>query len=126
MIVVVAGIIIHKDRLLIARKKEGKPLAGYWEFPGGKVEEGELPEEALARELFEEMGIQVSVGGYVGESIYDYGDKVIRLSAYQVEWIGGEFMLTDHDAYEWVNLEEVMDYKLAPADIPLIKQIQIG
>ena len=71
MIKVVAAILEKEDKILIAKKREGKPLAGLWEFPGGKIEEGETPEESLIRELMEEMNIKVRVNEYVGESIYD-------------------------------------------------------
>ena len=125
MIKVVAAILQKEDKILIARKKEGKPLAGYFEFPGGKIEKGETPEESLARELMEEMNIKIDVKEYVGESIYDYGNgKVISLLGYISEIIDGEIKLSDHDRYEWVTLEEINNYKIAPADIPLIDKLR--
>ena len=124
MIKVVAAILEKEDKILIAKKREGKPLAGLWEFPGGKIEEGETPEENLIRELMEEMNIKVRVNEYVGESIYDYGDgKVISLKGFTAEIIEGDIKLTDHDEYKWVTLEEIYNYKVAPADIPLISKI---
>ena len=125
IIKVVAAILQKEDKILIARKKEGKPLAGYFEFPGGKIEKGETPEESLARELMEEMNIKIDVKEYVGESIYDYGNgKVISLLGYISEIIDGEIKLSDHDRYEWVTLEEINNYKIAPADIPLIEKLK--
>ena len=125
IIKVVAAILQKEDKILIARKKEGKPLAGYFEFPGGKIEKGETPEESLARELMEEMKIKIDVKEYVGESIYDYGNgKVISLLGYISEIIDGEIKLSDHDRYEWVTLEEINNYKIAPADIPLIDKLR--
>lgn len=125
IIKVVAAILQKEDKILIARKKEGKPLAGYFEFPGGKIEKGETPEESLARELMEEMNIKIDVKEYVGESIYDYGNgKVISLLGYKSEIIDGEIKLSDHDRYEWVTLEEINNYKIAPADIPLIDKLR--
>lgn len=124
MIKVVAAILEKEDKILIAKKREGKPLAGLWEFPGGKIEEGETPEESLIRELMEEMNIKVRVNEYVGESIYDYGDgKVISLKGFTAEIIEGDIKLTDHDEYKWVTLEEICNYRIAPADIPLISNI---
>lgn len=124
MIKVVAAILEKEDKILIAKKREGKPLAGLWEFPGGKIEEGETPEESLVRELMEEMNIKVRVNEYVGESIYDYGDgKVISLKGFTAEIIEGDIKLTDHDEYKWVTLEEICNYRIAPADIPLISKI---
>ena len=125
IIKVVAAILQKEDKILIARKKEGKPLVGYFEFPGGKIEKGETPEESLARELMEEMNIKIDVKEYVGESIYDYGNgKVISLLGYISEIIDGEIKLSDHDRYEWVTLEEINNYKIAPADIPLIDKLR--
>lgn len=124
MIKVVAAILEKEDKILIAKKREGKPLAGLWEFPGGKIEEGETPEESLIRELMEEMNIKVRVNEYVGESIYDYGDgKVISLKGFTAEIIEGDIKLTDHDEYKWITLEEICNYRIAPADIPLISNI---
>lgn len=125
IIKVVAAILQKEDKILIARKKEGKPLAGYFEFPGGKIEKGETPEESLIRELMEEMNIKIAIKEYVGESIYDYGNgKVISLLGYKSEIIDGEIKLSDHDRYEWVTLEEINNYKIAPADIPLIEKLK--
>ena len=125
IIKVVAAILQKEDKILIARKKEGKPQAGYFEFPGGKIEKGETTEERLARELMEEMNIKIDVKEYVGESIYDYGNgKVISLLGYISEIIDGEIKLSDHDRYEWVTLEEINNYKIAPADIPLIDKLR--
>lgn len=120
MIKVVAGILKKNDKIMIARKREGKPLAGMWEFPGGKIEEGETPEESLVRELMEEMKIKVKVLDYVDESIYDYGDNVVSLKGYVVQIEEGEIVLSDHDKYEWVSPEEAYEYGLAPADVPLL------
>ena len=126
MIKVVAAILKKEDKILIAKKREGKPLAGMWEFPGGKIEEGETPEESLIRELREEMDIKIKIKEYVGESIYDYGDgKVISLKGFTAEIVEGNIKLTDHDEYKWVTLEEIYNYKVAPADIPLISKIQL-
>ena len=125
IIKVVAAILQKEDKILIARKKQGKPLAGYFEFPGGKIEEGETPEESLIRELMEEMNIKIAVKEYIGEIIYDYGnDKVISLLGYTAKIIDGEIKLSDHDRYEWVTLEQINNYKIAPADIPLIDKLR--
>ncbi|MBU3131035.1 (deoxy)nucleoside triphosphate pyrophosphohydrolase [Clostridium gasigenes] len=123
MIKVVAGILQKDDKILIARKAPGKSLEGYFEFPGGKIEAGETPEESLVRELMEEMSIKVKVNKYVGESIYDYGNIIISLKGYTAEILEGEITLSDHDMYEWVTISEIKSYKLAPADIPLVEEL---
>jgi 8-oxo-dGTP diphosphatase len=83
LITVTAAIIQKENRIFAARRKRGRHLEGMWEFPGGKLEPGESPEVCLARELAEELGIKTTVGRYLGESVYDYGEKVIKLLAYQ-------------------------------------------
>lgn len=118
---VTAAIIVKDRKVFIARRKAGIHLAGYWEFPGGKLEEGETPEACLARELKEEFNIIVSVGAFVGESIYDYGAKIVRLLAYQVEHVAGDFELIDHDEIRWLSLGELNNVQWAPADIPLVE-----
>lgn len=122
MIDVTAAIIEKAGKVLAARRKPGIHLSGYWEFPGGKLENGETPEECLQRELEEEFTITSEIGAFVGESIYDYGNKVVRLLAYRVEHIDGVFQLIDHDEIRWLRLDELNDVEWAPADIPLVKQ----
>lgn len=125
MIDVAAAILENQNgKILIARRKQGIKLAGYWEFPGGKIESGETPEECLVRELSEEMNLTVEVNKYVGENIHCYEQGPIRLLAYKGRITGGEIMLTDHDEYVWINLQELKQVKLAPADIPFIELLE--
>ena len=120
---VVAGVLTRGESFLIARRRRGKSLAGFWEFPGGKLEDNETPEQALVRELKEEFSIDVRVGDYIGQAEYDYEHISIELIAYRASIQTGDFQLTDHDAIEWVTLEEATGYKLAPADIPILRQL---
>jgi 8-oxo-dGTP diphosphatase len=94
---VTAAIILKDDKVLITRRAPGQNLAGHWEFPGGKIESGETPEECLARELLEELAVQVTVGDKFGESIYDYETGSIRLIAYYTDILAGEINLSVHD-----------------------------
>lgn len=123
MINVVAAIIKKNDTYLCARRKSGSHLAGFWEFPGGKVEANETHSEALQRELIEELHIDVGVEDFVGQSTYDYGGKIVRLFAYLCDWHSGEITLNDHDSIEWLPLDRMQVLKWAPADIPLIFQL---
>lgn len=118
---VVAAIIEKDHKVFAARRKSGMHLAGYWEFPGGKIEPGETPEQCLFRELQEELCITGSIGRYIGESLYDYGSKIVRLMAYQVEHIEGEFLLIDHDEMCWLAIDELINLNWAPADVPLVE-----
>lgn len=119
MLTVAAAIIVRDGKLLAARKRPGLPLAGSWEFPGGKVEEGESPEECLNRELFEELGIDCLVLDFVAESVYHDRNRSIRLLGYLVKTSASSFALTDHDAIRWLGPDQVADLAWAPADIPL-------
>ena len=126
MIDVVAGIIEREGKILIARRKPGSHLEGHWEFPGGKVEEGEQPEQTLERELKEELAIETQTGHFVAESVFDYGSKTIRLLAYWSAYLDGDITLDSHDEIRWVSLAEIGSYQLAPADIPILKALQAG
>lgn len=123
---VAAAIIVKNNKVFAARRKQGKHLAGYWEFPGGKLEKGETPEHCLARELKEELNITTCVGSFVGESVYDYGTKIIRLMAYKVEHLSGDFELIDHDEMRWLAVDELNSVDWAPADIPLVAQYLVS
>lgn len=119
MIDVVAAIIRDNDgKVLIARKKKGKSLEGFWEFPGGKIEVGETPEESLVREIKEEMDIEIKVIEYFDENIHSYEKMTVRLIAFIAEIEKGKIVLKDHDMFQWVEVKELRDYPLAPADVP--------
>ena len=121
LIDVTAAIMVKAGEVLAARRKPGVHLAGYWEFPGGKLEDGEIPEACLARELYEEFGITTRVGAFLGESCFDYGTKIVRLLAYQVEHIAGDFELVAHDELRWLSLNELDQVEWAPADVALVE-----
>ena len=121
---VTAAIIYGERKVLVARRPAGKHLAGYWEFPGGKVELDETPEKCLAREILEELNLEIRVGGFIAKSIHDYGDKRINLMAYEVREYSGDLVLAEHDEIAWVDLAELRTIKLAPADVPLIEPIE--
>lgn len=124
MIQVAAAIIQNEHgQLLIARKKTGKPQAGLWEFPGGKLEAGETPAECLKRELREERQIAIEPYAYFGTNDHRYGEKHIRLIAYKAHFIGGIFKLIDHDEVRWVKRDELDEYTFAPADVPFVNRL---
>lgn len=120
---VTAAIMMEERRVLIAKRRAVKSLTGGWEFPGGKVEEGESLEQCLAREMKEEFGIDVEVGAFFGESLYDYENGTIRLMAYWTRWMGGEISLNVHEEFRWVLPEELERYDFLPADIPLAEKL---
>lgn len=120
---VVCGIIYKDEKIFICRRKPEKSLGGYWEFPGGKVEAGENPEDALRRELHEELAMTVKVDRYFGTSRYDYPTFSIELIAYVCTLQDDHFLLTDHDAFEWVAPADLLKWKLSPADVGLVEGI---
>ena len=120
---VTAAIILEDCKILIARRAQDQKFAGGWEFPGGKVENGETPEECLRRELLEEFEIDTKVKEFFAESIYEYPQGSIRLLAYLVDIISGEIVLTVHDDYKWVNINDLLKYDLLPADVLIVNKM---
>lgn len=120
---VVCGIIFNNGQVLIARKAPNKSMAGKWEFPGGKIKEGENPEQALKRELREELGMEVSVNHFIADNHHFYEDFAIRLHAFKCEFISASFELTDHDRVEWIHPLQLSLYDLAEADKSFISMI---
>jgi 8-oxo-dGTP diphosphatase len=124
MIIVTAALILRGDRILIARRHRGDPLDGLWEFPGGKLEAGETPEQCLKRELREEFGIEARVGDFFMSNQHRYPHLAIELLAYWAEHLSGEFRLSDHDAIEWARFPDLARYAFAPADIPIVERLR--
>ncbi len=117
---VVAGVIRDaRGRILLARRTEGRDLAGLWEFPGGKVEPGEAPEAALVRELREELGIEARVGDALIRVPQQYPDKRLVLDVRHVEFRGVPKGL-DGQALVWTPPEKLASYPMPPADRPVV------
>lgn len=121
---VTAAIIIYDGKVLIAQRANNQKLAGKWEFPGGKIEPGETPEECLKREIKEELGINIEVDEFFGKSVYKYNTGEIKLLAYKAKWIEGNFKLMVHSQIKWVKPCELENYNFAPADIPFTKKLR--
>ena len=123
-IVVVAAVIERDGAVLLARRKPGGPHGGLWEFPGGKVEHGELPEQALARELYEEFGVAAEVGEFIVASVHAYAHVAVDLRAYAVRLPDGVPHMTDHDALAWVPVAELERYPMPAADVPIARALR--
>lgn len=99
-------------------------LSGYWEFPGGKMEPGETLQSCLAREILEELDITVEVGGVVAFNQHSYGHGYFTLVALEAKVLDGTMTLTVHDKMVWSPVSRLLDYQLAPADIPIARVLQ--
>lgn len=120
---VVCGIIYKDDRVLICRRKADKSLGGYWEFPGGKVEDFETNEESLKRELLEELDLEVTIDYHFMDNTHQYDKVTIQLISFRCSTDQSEIKLVDHDRIEWVPTSTLLNWKLAPADIPIAKAL---
>mgnify|MGYP001577421510 CR=1 FL=1 len=123
MIRVVCGIIYKGDKILLTRRKKGKSLEGFWEFPGGKVEKEETDTIALKRELKEELGLEISELNYFSENKHDYNTFSILLIAYKCKALNDPKKMVDHDKFEWVRVNEIGNFYLADADRPLLQEL---
>jgi 8-oxo-dGTP diphosphatase len=119
MKIVTAAVIQKGGRYLIARRAAGEKLAGYWEFPGGKVEGDETLQACLERELLEELRVRSVADRVLVESHYSYAHGEFLLKALAVRLIDSDFALTVHDEVRWLSPYEILALELAPADIPI-------
>lgn len=124
MITVVAALIEKNNKVLLAKRLTGNPeVLGKWEFPGGKVEPNEDEFSAIEREIKEEFELTIKAKFFITNSICEYPSKVVDLRLYSCDYIEGDFHLHDHSEYAWVDKKELLNYDLAPADIPLAELI---
>jgi mutator protein MutT len=121
---VVAAIIRRDDKLLITKRLDHVHLAGLWEFPGGKVEPGESLENALEREIYEELGIQIAVAGEFLRIEHDYPSKSVRLHFFNCSIVGGEPGRIGVADYQWVEPSRLGDFEFPAADAELILKLR--
>ena len=125
MIKVVAALIEKDNKILIAKRSTGDSnVLGKWEFPGGKVELNEDEKHAIEREILEEFEFKIKAKEFIINNVCEYPTKTVDLRLYSCDYVGGEFKLHDHSEYEWVEKEDIINYDLAPADIPLANYIK--
>lgn len=124
MVQVIAGVIEKEGKILIAKRSVDTRFAGKWEFPGGKLEEGESHEACLKREIKEECNIDVDVKNKICFNRFDYGDLQVEVILYHSVYRNGELLNTEHEATHWILPNDLPQYDFLEANIPLVSQIQ--
>lgn len=119
---VVAAVIMKEGRVFATQRGYGEFKDG-WEFPGGKVEAGESPEEALCREIREELEVEVNVGDLIDTIEYDYPAFHLSMKCYACTIAGGSPHLLEHEAARWLSADQLDSVAWLPADITLIQKI---
>ncbi|HXV21321.1 MAG TPA: (deoxy)nucleoside triphosphate pyrophosphohydrolase [Desulfuromonadales bacterium] len=122
-LVVTAAVIRNDDSVLITRRPEGKPHAGMWEFPGGKLDGNESPRNCLRREILEELGLEVAVGDIIETAYYRYDWGPVLILAFECHPLAGEIRNLQVAEHRWVALEELSSFALLPADYPIVERL---
>lgn len=113
---VVAALISRDGRFLICQRAPGWNLELHWEFPGGKIEEGETPKEALVRECREELGTEIAPGRELMQVEHFYPDQDIHLTFFAARIASGEPQKIEHKEIRWITADDLIDYRFCPAD----------
>ncbi len=122
-LIVTVGVVSREGRFLIARRRPGDSFAGYWEFPGGKVNPGEELRAALERELLEELGIRVEVGAQRMMIEHRTPSRAIRLHCFDCRWVEEEPRALECAECRWVRAEEFDKFRFPPASVALIQSL---
>lgn len=120
---VVAAIIVRDDTVLATQRGYGE-FEGWWEFPGGKVDAGETPEEALVREIHEEMNAAITVERYLCTAEHDYETFHLSMRCYICSLVDDKFELLEHHAAKWLNAAHLDEVKWLPADVQVVDAIK--
>ena len=120
---VVAAIILKDDKIFATQRGYGD-WKDWWEFPGGKMEPGETPEEALRREIQEELSTEISVDKFLCTVEYDYPKFYLTMHCYWCSLVSEGLHLNEHEAAKWLGIEQIDSVKWLPADIEVVKKIR--
>lgn len=121
---VVVGILKRQDRVLVALRPEGKPYSGYWEFPGGKIEENESGEVALKRELHEELGIEAVSTQFCFNHTHEYPDKTVFLEIWLVQEFQGDPHGKENQTLRWVTWDEIDELRILEGNRLILDRIK--
>ncbi|MDT0157630.1 (deoxy)nucleoside triphosphate pyrophosphohydrolase [Microbacterium sp. ARD32] len=120
---VVGAAVVRDGTILSAQRSPSMSLPGMWEFPGGKIEAGETPEQALRREMEEELLCKIEVGKHVETTSHEYDFGVVNLTTFYATLVQGEPSLTEHSEIRWIPAAQLDCVDWAPADVPAVQQI---
>lgn len=120
----VVAAVIRKDDKIFATQRGYGELKGGWEFPGGKIEEGETPQEALKREIEEELDTEILVGELIDTIEYDYPTFHLSMDCFWCEIVEGRLVLKEHEAARWLDRKTINDVEWLPADVTLVGKIK--
>ncbi|MEM7136580.1 MAG: (deoxy)nucleoside triphosphate pyrophosphohydrolase [Myxococcota bacterium] len=123
-VVVAAAVVVHEGRVLLTKRLEEQHLGGMWEFPGGKLEADESPEEALVRECREECGIDIEVHEVLDVTFHRYPQRSVLILFYRATCLGGEVQHLQVADHAWVSPEDLGRYDLPPADVRVVERVQ--
>jgi len=123
-ITVVAAVIKKDDKIFCAQRKDSGEIAKKWEFPGGKIEQGETPEAALIREIKEELTVDIAVGEFLITVNHDYSNFSITMHAYSATILDGTIKLLEHIDSSWLTQEELHRLDWAAADLPIVERVK--
>jgi len=120
---VVGAVIIENGKILCAQRGPDRSLPNKWEFPGGKIEKEESPQEALRREIWEELHCKIEIGEQIEYNVHEYDFGIVHLTTFICKLIEGEPVLTEHAAMKWLAPSELQLLDWAPADVPTIEKL---
>ena len=123
---VIKAINENDEPIIFATQRGYGDFKGGWEFPGGKIEEGETPQEALKREILEELDTEISVGDLIDTVEYDYPMFHLSMDCFWCEIVKGDLVLKEHEAARWLDKENIYSVEWLPADISLIEKIALS
>ena len=123
MIKVAAAVIVSDGKILAAKRKNERLGGGFWEFPGGKIEKGESHENALRREIQEELGVDISIDGFVCTTDFDYPSFHLTMHCYLCTILAGELELREHKSARWLVLSSLNEVMWLPADKEIVEYL---
>jgi 8-oxo-dGTP diphosphatase len=120
LVEVSCALLLAEGKVLVARRGPSMSMAGKWEFPGGKIELGETPEQAIVRELKEELAIAISIQGTLRVYDFAYAEKIVRLYPFLATIAAGEIQLREHSEFRWLLPSELLHLDWSEADVGVV------